>query len=300
MLMQKLIVSKIFQHTLGVILILSCLSCTSNDKTDSKPEIVVSISPQRFFAEKLLGDIANVRVLVPPGANPESFDPTPNTLLSLSSCKVFFYMGSLLMEKTLVNTINENGIKSVDLSNYVPKEIMEAYGSDHICSHPGHVHSSMGDPHYWSSILGGRAIAKGMFETFQAIFPKHKDLLEKNYDQLIHEMDLLEKEIELLKSNSSTRSFVIFHPSLSFFSGEWGLSQIAVEHEGKEPTPKHIEKILKEAKDQDARAVLLQKEFSSSSVEAIAKSLSLPTHTINPLSEEWDKELLATAKAIFN
>lgn len=298
--MQKHTISKIFQHTLGILLILSCLSCTSDNKTDSKPEVAVSISPQRFFAEKLLGDIANVRVLVPPGANPESFDPTPNTLLSLSSCKVFFYMGSLLMEETLVSAINENGIKSVDLSGYIPKEVVEAYGSDHICSHPGHVHSSMGDPHYWSSILGGRAIAKGMFETFQTIFPKYKDLLEKNYDQLIREIDLLEKEIKILKSNSSTRSFVIFHPSLSFFSGEWELSQIAVEHEGKEPTPRHIEKLLKEAKNQNAGIVLLQKEFSSSSVEAIAKSLSLPTHTINPLSEEWDKELLATAKAIFN
>ncbi|MDO4789754.1 MAG: zinc ABC transporter substrate-binding protein [Porphyromonas sp.] len=295
----ELIVSNI-RKIFCVALLLLTLSCSNTSRSGGQhPEIMVSIAPQKFFAKKLLGDIAEVKVLVPPGANPESFDPTPNTLLSLSSCKAFFYMGSLTMENTLIDAISESGVRLIDLSGYVPKEAMDAYGVDHVCSHPGHHDSHFGDPHYWSSILGGRAIAKGMFETLQSLFPEYKELLHENYLQLSADIDRIEKEIQELKSQSSIRSFVIYHPSLSFFSGEWELNQIAVEREGKEPTPQHIEQLIEEAKTQNAGVVLLQQEFNSSSVESIAKALSLKTFTINPLSEEWDRELLDTAKAIF-
>lgn len=279
--------------------ILLAIGCSGQKESSSQlPTVAVSIAPQSYFAQHLLDSIAEVYVVVPPGANPETFDLTAQNLKTLSSTSAYFYMGSLAMEDMLLNGIDTEKTTCVNLSSFVPQEMMRAYGVDHTHHHHGKGESCGGDPHYWSSIVGGRSIAEGMYETLLKVFPEHRELLMERYHQLVEEINQLEATIRELLANSSTSSFVIYHPSLSFFAGEWGLHQIAIENEGKEPTPKDLQAIVEEAKGEGVKVVFLQPEFSSGTTETVAKAIGAKTVRLDPLSADWPDELERTAKAI--
>ena len=94
------------------------------------------------------------------------------------------------------------------------------------------------------------------------------------------------------------RSFVVFHPSLTYFARLYGVTQIALEEHGKEPTAAHLKHIVDEARSSGIRNVLVQAEFDKEHALAIARELGAELRTINPLSYDWHAEMLHVADCL--
>ena len=104
--------------------------------------------------------------------------------------------------------------------------------------------------------------------------------------------------IHFLSSLEDTRRFMVFHPSWGYFAQAYNLEQIAVEVEGKEPKPKELIHLLKEAKEEKVKAIFTQPEFSDTVAKIIAKELQIPVVKVSPLAPNWSENLINIAKAI--
>lgn len=267
---------------LSIVLLFSM--CGSQKGEKNKHTIVVSLAPQKYFLQMIVGEFADIHVLVPSGTNPEVYDPAPAEIALLESADVYFSIGTLPFETEWIEALPEK-VQVVDQAKLLPHDLIFAHDGEHAHTH---IH---GDPHYWTSVQGARVMAMVMLDELIRIYPEQKDVFLENFKKLELEINSIEELArETFKENSSL-AFVIYHPSLSLFADEWGLHQLVIEENGLEPTPRHLVRLMEEAKNMDTKVVLIQVEFDKKNAESIAKELNLPLYTIQPLRENWKEEM---------
>ncbi len=93
-------------------------SCNSSKSKVDNKLISVSILPQKYFIERIAGDDFKVNVLIPPGASPASYEPTPKQMKDMSASSVYLRIGHIPFEKAWLNKLFEGNdhIKSLDMS----------------------------------------------------------------------------------------------------------------------------------------------------------------------------------------
>lgn len=267
-----------------LILAILALGCSPAKESD-KPILSVSLLPQKYFLEQIVGDLAEVHVLVPYGNNPEYYDPVPRDIAKLQDSRGFFAIGTLPFEQQWINALPDS-VTVINLAERLPHDMVFAH--DGGCEHT-HIH---GDPHYWTSLEGGRAMAEAMLAGTIELFPESEAVLRSNYEQqLIPKFDEVQSLAEEVFGKGDSCAFVIYHPSLSLFASEWGLIQLVIEENGLEPTPRHLVQLIEKAKSMDTRAVLIQEEFDAKNAENIARQLGITPLTIQPLAEDWTAEM---------
>lgn len=273
-----------------IILALFAVSCTHQERTD-KPIITVSLAPQKYFLEQLLGDMAEINVLVPSGNNPEHYDPAPRDITKLQSSIAYFAIGTLPFEQQWIEILPES-VQVINIARQMPHDMIFSHDEAH-----SHVHI-YGDPHYWTSISGAKAMLEVMLDALQELFPEEQEQLRENYlSCLEHSINDVERLARETFQGQDSIAFVIYHPSLSLFASEWGLQQLVIEENGLEPTPRHLVRLIEEARSSDTRVVLIQEEFDQKNAESIASELGLETYAIQPLAEDWTAEMTRLIEA---
>lgn len=276
-------------------------SCNNNEleKTDAdgKIKVLVSISPQKYFVEKIGGDKVDVDVLIPAGTNPHLYDPTPGQLIGIAGTAIYFYNGHLDFEKYWIANITESNRGTIPVKVSRGVQLLsnsECSGHDH----EGHNHGI--DPHIWLSTKNARIIAANIYRGLEEYSPEHSDYFNANYNSLLVEIDSLEKEIKTKLGKVDNRKFMIFHPTLSYYADEFGLEQIPIEYEGKEPTPKHLKNSIERAREAGIKVIFIQTGFDINNAGIIAEELDGALVQIDPLSEGWYENLLFITKQIAN
>ena len=246
--------------------------------------VIVSIAPLKPLVEGILGDDFEVSVLVPQGASPETFEPTPKQLSEVESARFVFGTGLLDFEQELLHRIARNE-QIVNLSHGI--ELLagtcsHAHHNHAKCSH-NHAHGT--DPHIWCS---PKSLAKMTENIYNAVAREMPDSVnyDKNYTTLCIKLLELDEEVAELCRQSPRKSFIIYHPALTYLARDYELTQVAVEHEGKEPSAKHLAKIIEQARAEGVKNIFYQSEFPASSVEVICKDTNATAVEINPLEED--------------
>ena len=269
------IYSKILYTFLATTLLLSC----GGRKTTSDADIVVSIEPIKYIIEQItLGDF-DIEVLVPQGASPETFDPTPRQAISLNNAKLVFATGLIDFEQELLKRLENRNI--IDLSHGI--ELIEGSYS-HAHHNHTHAHHSHGvDPHIWTSPQELRVMAKNAYNAIAQLYPDSTQYTEA-YNKLEQELESLDMECRSAIKASYTTAFAIYHPALTYYARAYSLEQIAIEDEGKEPSAKHIAHIIDETKEKGVTSLLYQSEYPRSVVDVVAKDMGIEPTEINPLA----------------
>ena len=271
---------------------LSFISCNNNTniqgEDEGKIKILVSISPQKYFVEKIGGNKVVVDVLIPAGTNPHLYDPTPRQLINVAGATIYFYNGNMDFEKSWVNNLIESNPNLIHVKLSDDIELLADH--EYTGHHDGHSHGI--DPHTWLSPANARIIAAHIKNTLSKQYPGHSAFFEENYNKFVTETADLEKEIEAKLSSLSNRKFMIFHPTLSYYAKQFDLEQISIEFEGKEPTPKHLRASIDLAKKSGIQTIFIQKEFDMNNASIIANELDGNLVQIDPLSEDWNDNLL--------
>ena len=241
---------------------------------------VVSIAPLKPLVESILGEDFEVSVLVPQGASPETFEPTPKQLRDIETARFVFGTGLLEFEQELLHRIARNE-QIVNLSQ----------GIDLIagtCSHAHHSHSHNHahgvDPHIWCSPKSLGKIAENIHHAIAHEMPDSVKYGERYTTLCIKLLDLDEEVAEMCRQ-SSRGTFLIYHPSLTYLARDYGLTQVAIEAEGKEPSAKHLARIIEQARTEGVKHIFYQSEFPASSVEVICQDIGATAVEINPLDE---------------
>lgn len=273
-----------------IILCLLCFTaCNSKQKqADEKPVLTVTIEPLRFFTQAIAGDKYKVVSMVPAGSNPETYDPTPQQLIALSQSAAYLRIGYIGFEQAWMERIKTNvpNILVFDASKNV--ELMQ-----------GHSHDSKVaiEPHIWNSTRNARVIAGNICRALCELDTVHTSYYQARLDSVMLCIDRTDQSIKALLPQADS-AFLIYHPALTYFARDYGLTQICIEEEGKEPSPAQLQQLIRKARNAGVRIIFVQQEFDTRNAQVIAKELGAQTVSINPLSYEWEKEMVGVAQAL--
>ncbi|GAB4230696.1 MAG: zinc ABC transporter substrate-binding protein [Chlamydiales bacterium] len=269
----------------------SAVSPESHSADSRSWQALVSIAPHKYFVEKIAGDTVKVKVLLPPGANAHSYDPTPKQVISASQADLWFRIGESFENKTLAALQSHNNrLKDIPLWKGI-----DLLQDSHQC---GYVGCSSADPHYWLSPQLAKIQAKNIYEALLKYYPENAQEYTKNYQLLIEELDQLDREIAVLLNPLADRTMMVSHPAYAYFAKDYDLIQLSVEFEGKDPTPKQLTRILNQAKQHKIKTIFIQPQFNNKGAKLIASQLGAEVVSLDPYQENYPQMMREIARNI--
>jgi zinc transport system substrate-binding protein len=271
---------KVFQYFLLFLLV----SCSSGHNQNKKDVITVSISPFRYFVKAIAGDDFDVNVMVPVSADPHVYEPAPNQITALSNSVAFISDGYLDFEITWLDRFFETNRKM--------KKVSLAEGIDLLKAEENHSHGNIGaDPHFWVSPKAAYPMALTVKSLLVSLRPENTEKYEKNFKALCDTIAMLDKKAVDLFSDHHDKPFMIFHPALAYIARDYHIVELAVEREGKEPSPSSMKALIDEARSKKIKIILIQKGFDTKNAGAIADETGATLRAIDPLGENWPAEV---------
>lgn len=255
---------------------------------------VVSIMPQKYFVRKIGGEHVRVKAMVRPGASPATYEPTPVQMVKLTEAEVYFAIGVPFENSWLpkINEINPE-IKLVKTHKGVGKLPVQVKQNQK--------ENTQGilDPHIWLSPALVRIQAENIRDGLIRADPKNKKDYMRNFAAFAREINEVdEKLLQMFCDNPGKNRFMVFHPSWGYLARSYGLRQLAIERGGKSPGPRLLSAMVQEAKDMGIETVFVQPQFSAKSARVIADEINGEVVKIDPLAEDWEKNLLQAAEKI--
>lgn len=278
-------------------LCLTLVGCAEAPKTDSST-LYVSILPLKSIVGGIVSDDFDVRVLVPAGASPETFEPTPRQYVDLNRAQLIFNVGLIDFETTLLGKIEARD-KLVDLSRgieLIAGSCSHAHGKEAAhgdCAESGtpaehahgHTHAHGIDPHVWTSPKALQRMAANAYEAIHALWPDSVKYTE-NHARLQEQLAALDARTAGKIAASGVRYFIIYHPALTYYARDYGLQQVAIEDDGKEPSARALARLIEQARHDGVRRIFYQSQFPASAVEVIARDIEAQSVAIDPLKED--------------
>ncbi len=261
-----------------ILFLLLLYSCSENRVPDNI--ITVTIEPYRFVTEAIAGDRWQVKTLFPKGTNPETTDPTPQQMQTLANSRLYMMVGGLGLEKVW------------------GKKIISINPSLLITDTSKGIERCGGDPHLWTSPDNMSVIAENICNTLCRVDSINREVYISRLCTLKQRLSNIDSLLTKHLSKDKGKGFVIFHPSLTYFSNLYALEQIAIEHDGKEPSVAHIKNIIDLAKAKNVNIVFVQQEFDRRRAETIASEIGAKVEVIDPLSYNWEQQMLHIANCI--
>jgi len=275
-----------FTRTISVLALLLILglpvfaiSCGQEEEASEKIGVTVSILPLADFVENVGGEKVNVSVMVPPGASPHVYGPTPSRMAALAGARMYAKVGSgvefelVWMDKLVA--INAEMLV-VDCSKGIA--VQEMAGE--------HEHGGM-DPHIWMSPLNVKIMVRNICDGLVQVDPGSRAFYEKNRDAYLRELTRLDRDIRDGFSGVTNRRFMTYHPAFGYFAKEYNLTMLPIEVEGKEPRGKSIAHLIEQAKSHNIKVIFASPQFNPQSVEVIAKAIGGRVVFIDSLARDY-------------
>ena len=257
--------------------------------------VFVSILSQEYVVEKIAGNTVRVITMIPKGSEPVTYEPKPSQMKELAVAKAYFSIG-VPFEKAWIPKVRASN-KTLRIIP-VDKNIRKIPIQNHTCGTKGHGHSHIGhekemlDPHIWSSPTLMKTIAKNTYNGLVQVAPQHKEHYRKNLQAFLKEIDKLDDEIRAEVSKMpKDAAFMVFHPAWGYFTNEYGLEQIAIEIDGKEPKPAQLKSVIQTAKNHHIKVIFIQPQFSQKTAQLVADAIGAKVLVADPLAKNWAENL---------
>lgn len=266
-----------------LVLLLTLTSCKKDSPT-TRPVLVATIEPVRYVVEAIAGDRFTVKTVMPRGASPENFDPTPRSLMMLQEGKAVFSVGTLGFEHTRLPRMLENipGLPLIALADSIRPLVS---------SHCHHGEEGGYDPHVWMSPRNLIRMAENTCRSLTLIDSLHADYYTRRLDSFRVEMNDLHEDLKKQLAPLTVRAFLIYHPSLGYFARDYGLEQLTVETDGKEPSAADIRLLVNRCRAEKVKTVFISEEHAGHGAQRIAESLGVNPRKINPLDYNVENSL---------
>jgi zinc transport system substrate-binding protein len=290
-----------------LITVLMSLPASAADKLGGKVKAFVSILPIAYFVERVGGPKVEVSVLVGPGQDPHTFEPTPRLMAKLANARLLYKMG-FPFEETIIKKIGSTfkNVEVVDLQQGIKvrtltEEEAESEEAEHEHGH-GHGHGEAEhdehsheageiDQHTWLDPQLAKIQSRTIADTLIRIDPVHKEQYEKNLKDFQADLDAVHEQLTKSLAPVKGKSFFVFHPAYGYFGDAYGLKQVPVQIGGKEPTARQIARLIQLAKEDEVKVIFATPQFSKKSAEALAQAIGGAVVTLDDLAPDYLKNL---------
>lgn len=271
---------------------------------------VVSIEPQGWLVRRIGGERVHLATMVPPGQSPHSYEPSPGQLAQVARAQIYFAVGTgVEFEEAHLGTLREQApaMQVVELGAGIPLRPWGETGSDDHAGHDhdhdhdrasGNDHGAVEDPHVWLSPAHLGTMAEAVRDGLVGVDPDHADGYRSRTGEVLAQLEQLDLEMKTLLEPLSGRSFLVVHPSWGYFADAYGLTQLAVETEGRQPGPVGVAAVIAQARELGIRTVFVSPQFDASAAEVIAGEIGGTVVTADPLASDPPAQLLALSRAL--
>lgn len=288
------IIAVIAAAALGV----SLCGCTSSEKSESsgKLKVIATIFPAYDFARQVFGDTADVKMLLKPGQESHSYDPSAKDIVEISGCDLFVYNGGesdQWVESVLKSAPEVETFRMTDAVSLLDEEVTEGMQNAEEHGHDEEEHDDEYDEHVWTSPDNASAIVKALGKRAAELFPENADQVTANADSYagkINELDA--KFAELLSGEERYFIFGDRFPLLYFFR-HYGLNYYAAFPgcgSETEPSAQTMTFLLDKLQQPDSVPAVFCIELSSRRLgEVLAEDSGLPVvefHTCHNISAD--------------
>lgn len=200
-------------------------SCSDNSASDGKSgdklSVVTTIFPYYDFARSISGGLADVKMLLSPGSEPHSYEPSPSDIVAIESCDIFIYNGGESDEwvEKVLDSIENKNIRVMKMSDYVTlleeqdvrqsdrQKVNAADAHDHE-NESEHEHSEEYDEHIWTSVKNAQTMTEEIYRAFAEIDSKNAEAYRENKDSYISMLRELDTEITDTVNNAKRKTLV--------------------------------------------------------------------------------------------
>jgi zinc transport system substrate-binding protein len=271
-------------------------SSSTVSRAGQKLDVFVSIAPQKYFVQQIGKERVNVQVMVQPGANPATYEPRPRQMAALSKAQIYFAIG-VAFEKVWLGKIAaaSSKLRVVHTDHGVQKIPMATH--HHPAEHDsGKNHQGEPDPHTWLSPTLVISQARAILNALVDVDSNHRPVYEANTNAFIAELAALDADFRDMFAGQQGREFMVFHPAWGYFAQAYGLKQVPVEIEGKDPKPAQLKALIDHAQKKHIKVIFVQPQFSARSAELIAKAIDGQVIFADPLASDWSDNLRKVAQ----
>lgn len=269
-------------------------------------KIFVSVLPLKYFVERVGGEAVQVSVMVGPGRSPHTYEPTPRQMAELSRTQIYFRVGVPFEQVWMKRIADLNPhLRFVDLRKGIRLLVSPAHHHEdnenlqEPDDHQEHGESAEEekDPHIWTDPRLVKLMAEQIRETLTALDPARADEYAANYRAFVADLDQLDRFIRDRLAGVRQRKFLVFHPAWGYFAEAYGLQQIAIETEGKEPGPKALARIIALAREEKIHTIFVQLQFSRTAADTVARAIGGRVVAVDPLAEDYLANMRLAADA---
>ncbi|MDF0591319.1 zinc ABC transporter substrate-binding protein [Methanotrichaceae archaeon Mx] len=297
--------------------------CISTDEVEEpaevdKVKVVATTVPLAAFTKAVGGDLVEVSVLVPQGANPHTFEPTPSKLSEVAEADLYIKNGAGLeiwMERIIGanrRMLVVDSSSGIDLlegrcdhdhhhdQGYGGGEMEEEDHHHHHRPSPRDRHPSIltADPHIWLSAKNAAIMAEKICHGLMEVDPENSDAYRENLAAFKRELEELDLELASTFSGATGGKFIVLHPAWGYFARDYGLVQVAIHEEDKEPGPKQLRSIVDLARKEEIGTIYVDPSFNPKSGKIIADEIGGRVVVLDPLAEDYFDNMRKVAREI--
>ena len=283
--------------TRTLLLLLALIPAVSIGAEPGPVSLFVSILPQKYITERIGAEHVNVHVMVPPGASPVTYEPTPRQMVLLAGVKLYYRIGvpfeTAWMER--IQAVNPD-MKVLDAREGVALRRMMAAENDAESGH-AHRHHSM-DPHVWLSPSRMMVMGQHLAEELQVLDPLHREDYRRNLEIFRGDLDALDTELRAVLKDRKSMNFMVFHPSWGYFADDYGLTQVPIETEGKEPGARALAQLIDTGRRRRVKTLIVERQFNQERPRVLAQAIGARVEELDPLAEDYISNMRVVARAI--
>lgn len=284
--------------TMSASLLAACGSSSSSDSSDDgKLQVYTSTFATAAIAKEIGGKDVQVEMIVPPGADPHSYEPTPKQLTTIAKADLFLLTGTTLepYSEKIKESLAGNSIRFVETSKNI--DLLEASASlhtheedghddhdDHEAEEASHDHGQY-DPHVWLDPNNAKKMADSITTALAEEAPDRKDAFEKNLALFNKQADELDQNLQKAVDSGSKKELLVTHAAYGYLAERYGFEQLPIAgiSPSDEPSQKQLAAIVKEAKLHDLHYIAFEETVSPKVARVIQKEIGAESITIHNL-----------------
>jgi zinc transport system substrate-binding protein len=273
--------------------VLAC--CTLPGRAATSPPagkilVAATIVPLGDFCRQIGGNLVQVEVLIPPGASPHVFEPSPSAVAQASKALVFVYIGAGLepWAEKFLHSRGPAGLTVVEATRGIPliREV-EAHHRGAAPHEEGHAEhrNEAGNPHIWLDPVLAQEICRRIGAAFIQADPDHGRQYQAHLDRYLGELEALHREIQQQARHWRLREFICFHPSFTYFARRYHLREAGVIEAapGRETTPRHLQKLVETVRRAGIRVVFAEPQLNPRIAEVLAREAGIKVLMLDPM-----------------
>jgi zinc transport system substrate-binding protein len=280
---EEMINNKIAILILLLVVPLLC-GCVSQDEVPSgKIRVAATIAPLGEFVEIVGGDKVVVTVIVPPGAEPHTFEPTPSQMSDVAKADLYVMNGAGL--EFWMNKVLEVNKKMAIVDSSKGVALLQENGGEM-------------DPHIWISLRNAGLQVNNICSGLVQVDPTNKDYYTKNRDNYLQELQSLDEELSRSFISTKSKIFIVHHPAWAYFARDYGLEEVPLMENEKEPGPKYLGEVVDLAKKNNIMTIFVEPEYNPKAAEVIAREMNASIISLDPLAKNYLENMARAGREI--